>query len=142
MDLYGIGFSNIRLSDDNVYNLYSYNYRINTFPEEIFLHEFLHTLERTSLEYGYNTIALHNYEDYGYSEEILIGLKNWYYDYMRCNVYDENTNEYVGLSQNAYVLKPVHETNFAYAIELNFNKEPNNVFDEIKSLFNVVIDAF
>ena len=31
---------------------YKYDTRINTFPEEVFLHEFLHSLERTAEEYG------------------------------------------------------------------------------------------
>ena len=48
MDYYGIGFSNIRLPNDSKSYIYKYNTRINTFPEEVLLHEFLHSLERTA----------------------------------------------------------------------------------------------
>ena len=53
MDYYGIGFSNIRLPNDSKSYIYKYNTQINTFPEEVFLHEFLHSLERNAQEYGY-----------------------------------------------------------------------------------------
>lgn len=46
MDYYGIGFSNIRLPNDSKSYIYKYDSRINAFPEEVFLHEFLHSLER------------------------------------------------------------------------------------------------
>lgn len=141
MDLYGIGFSNIRFASDNTNYIHQYDYRINTFSEEVFIHEFIHTLERTSKDHGYKTINLHDYEEYGYKESGINGLQEWYEDYMRSEIFDENTNEYVGLNENVYSLKPVNETNFRFAIEVNFNEEPSNVFEEIKSLFNVVADA-
>ncbi len=59
--------------------IYRYNTRINKFPEEVFLHEFLHTLERTAEEYGYEIPALHAYEEYGYKNEKLIGQKKVVY---------------------------------------------------------------
>ena len=141
MDLYGIGFSNIRFSDEDTNYIYTYNYRLNTFSEEVFMHEFIHTLERTSIEHGYKTIDLHDYEKYGYDEGGINGLQEWYEDYMRCEILDENTNEYVGLNEEVYSLKPVNETNFDFAIEVEFNEEPSNIFEEIKSLFNVVAEA-
>ena len=49
MDYYGIGFSNIRLPNDSKSYIYKYDSRINAFPEEVFLHEFLHFLEVTCL---------------------------------------------------------------------------------------------
>ena len=52
MDYYGIGYSNIRLPNSSKSYIYRYDTRINIFPEEVFLHEFLHSLERTSEEYG------------------------------------------------------------------------------------------
>lgn len=141
MDLYGIGFSNIRFSNDNTNYIYSYNYRINIFAEEVFIHEFLHTLERTSKEHGYDTIDLHDYETYGYEEGGIDGLQEWYEDYMRCEILDKKTNQYVGLNEAVYTYKPVNEDNFRFSIEVEFNKEPNNIFGEIKSLFNVVASA-
>lgn len=141
MDLYGIGFSNIRMSNVKNDYTYKYDYRINTFPEEVFIHEFLHTLERNLLEDGYEIPALHDYEKYGYKEERLIGLKNWYEDYMNCRIFDETTKKYIGLNETTYTLKPVHESDFKYSVEIEFNKEPQNIFEEIKSLANVVLSV-
>ena len=72
MDYYGIGYSNIRLPNSSKNYIYRYNTRINTFPEEVFIHEFLHSLERTSKEYGYQIPALHDYAKYGYKLPKLI----------------------------------------------------------------------
>ncbi len=141
MDLYGIGFSNIRMSNVKNDYTYQYEYRINTFPEEVFIHEFLHTLERNLVEDGYEIPALHDYEKYGYKEERLIGLKNWYEDYMNCKILDETTKEYVGLNEITYTLKPVHESDFKYSVEIEFNKEPQNILEEIKSLANVILSV-
>ena len=82
MDYYGIGFSNIRLPNDSKSYIYRYDPRINLFPEEVFLHEFLHSLERNAKEYGFERPALHDYEKYGYEIERLYGQKSWYTDYM------------------------------------------------------------
>lgn len=141
MDLYGVGFSNIRMPNKSNDYTYRYDYRINVFPEEVFVHEFLHTLERKSEEYGKEIPALHDYDKYGYKEERTIGLKNWYQDYMNCKILDKETGEYVGLYNDVYKYKPVHESNFEFPIEIEFNREPQNIFEEIKSLFEVVIEA-
>lgn len=141
MDLYGIGFSNIRFASDDTNYIYNYNYRVNTFPEEVFMHEFLHTLERTSEEHGYEIVNLHNYEAYGYDDSGTNGLAEWYKDFLRCKILDKKTNEYVGLNENVYTYKPVNEINFRFAIEVKFNDEPKNLFEEIRSLFNVVIET-
>ena len=142
MDLYGIGFSNIRMSNYKNYYTYKYDYRINVFPEEVYLHEFLHTLERTLFEYNYEIPELHAYKQYGYDEEKLIGLKKWYKDYMNCEILDKNTNTYVGLDKIVYTLKPTHKSDFDYPIEVSFNKEPQNILQEIKSVFHVVGELF
>ena len=86
MDYYGIGFSNIRLPNDRNNYIYTYNEYINTFPEEVFVHEFLHSLERTSEEYEYTIPRLHDYKLYGYEEKLVKGLYDWYKDYMTCNI--------------------------------------------------------
>ena len=77
--------------------IYKYNTSINQFPEEVFLHEFLHTLERNLKERGYNIPALHDYKEYGYEDERLIGQKRWYGDYMTCNINSENGK--IGLNE-------------------------------------------
>ena len=110
MDYYGIGFSNIRLPNDTQSYIYKYNTRINQFPEEVLLHEFLHSLERNAEEYGYEVPALHDYEKYGYKNERLIGQKNWYEDYMNKNI--EAAEGKIGLPEEIYTLKPAKSNNF------------------------------
>lgn len=141
MDLYGIGFSNIRFAGDSINYVYYHNSRINTFSEEVFMHEFLHTLERTSKEHGYNTVNLHNYEDYGYNDSSTRGLSDWYEDYIRCNILDKETNQYVGLNEDVFKYKPVNKNNFKFPMEVKYNEEPSNIIEEIKSLFSLVVDA-
>lgn len=138
MDYYGIGFSNIRLPDDSNDYTYRYNPRINTFPEEVYVHEFLHSLERTLMEYEYEIPALHDNEKYGYATERLIGLKNWYQDYMRKNI--ASSNGMVGLDSIVYTLKPAHESDFATSTKIEEFKESKNpfqgIFTNIKYLVN------
>lgn len=142
MDLNQIGFSNIRLPNDPNNYVYIYHPSINTFPEEVFLHEFLHSLERNLKEYGYDRPELHSNETYGYEEEQLNGLKYWYQDYMQCKIYDEKNSEYIGLNPIVYKLKPTAENEFKYSIETKFNDEPDNIFEEIIGMFKVLLTSF
>lgn len=134
MDINGIGYSNIRLPNDSSSYIYTYNSYVNTFPEEVFIHEFLHTLERNLLERNYNIPALHDYKKYGYQEERLIGQKEWYRDYMTKKIKTENG--YIGLDEIVYTLTPPAESDFKYSIEKEFYKEPQNVIEEIRNLFD------
>ena len=138
MDYYGIGYSNIRLPNSSKSYIYKYDLRINTFPEEVLLHEFLHSLERTSEEYGYEIPALHDNEKYGYKNQNLIGLKNWYRDYMNKNI--NTSNGYIGLPSEVYTLKPAKTSNFKYSYEINEFREPQNIIEEIRQLFKNVIN--
>lgn len=133
MDYYGVGFSNIRLPNNSKSYIYKYNTRINTFPEEVFLHEFLHSLERNAKEYGYEIPELHDYQKYGYENEVLVGQKKWYTDYMNQNI--STTNGKIGLPKEIYTLKPAKSGNFKYAskIEEAF-KEPENLIEEIREI--------
>ncbi len=138
MDYLGIGFSNIRVpSEDYSYN-YEYNPSINTFPEEVFLHEFLHTLERNAEEYGYDYIALHDHEKYGYKRDRLDSLRLWYDDYMNKQIETEKGK--IGLDSRAYKTKPVHDSNFEYSTQLDELSEPNNVIEEFIIVFNRIKD--
>ena len=138
MDYYGIGYSNIRLPNSSKSYIYKYDLRINTFPEEVLLHEFLHSLERTSEEYGYEVPALHDNEKYGYKNQNLIGLKNWYRDYMNKNI--NTSNGYIGLPSEVYTLKPAKTSNFKYSYEIDEFCEPQNIIEEIRQLFKNVIN--
>ena len=62
----------------------------------------------------------------------------WYADYMNCKILDKKTNKYVGLNSNVYTLKPTHQSNFSYTLELEFNEEPENLIEEIKEILKVV----
>ena len=133
MDYYGIGFSNIRLPNSSRSYIYKYSTTVNQFPEEVFLHEFLHSLERTAGEYGYQIPALHDYENYGYENEYLVGQKKWYKDYMNKAIY--SSGEYIGLPGEVYALKPAKQSNFTYAFTLDEYNEPQNIIEEIRGIF-------
>lgn len=141
MDLYGIGYSNIRLPNDSSSYIYTYNSYINTFPEEVFIHEFLHSLERILQERNYDIPNLHDYEKYGYKEEKVIGLKNWYKDYMNCNIKTDE-GKLIGLNDVVYTLTPPAESDFKYSTEIDFDKETGNVIEEVRNLFVVVFRLF
>ena len=136
MDYLGIGLSNIRIPSDETSYIYEYNSRINTFPEEVYIHEFLHSLERNSKEYGYSIPELHDNEKYGYENERLIGLKNWYSDYMQCKILNEN-NEYIGLNKEIYVLKPPHDSDFEHTIEKETGLNDENLFEIIRTAIKI-----
>lgn len=134
MDYYGIGFSNIRLPNDSRSYIYKYNSRINTFPEEVFLHEFLHSLERNAEEYGYERPELHDYEKYGYENELLEGQKKWYTDYMNKEI--KTTEGNVGLPAEIYTLKPAKSSDFDYSYKIEgVFKQPENIIEEIIEIF-------
>lgn len=135
MDYYGIGFSNIRLPNDSRSYIYKYNSRINTFPEEVFLHEFLHSLERNAQEYGYDRPELHDYEKYGYKNERLEGQKQWYTDYMNKEIKTQEGN--VGLPAEIYTLKPAKNSDFDYSYKMeDVFKQPENIIEEIIEIFD------
>lgn len=139
MDYYGIGFSNIRLPNDSKSYIYKYNTRINQFPEEVFLHEFLHSLERNAEEYGYERPELHDYQKYGYKNEALLGQKEWYTDYMNKNI--ETVNGKIGLPEEIYTLKPAKNSNFEYSYEMkNVFKQPENIIEEIREIISNLVN--
>ena len=141
MDLNGIGYSNIRLPNDSSSYLYTYNPSINIFPEEVFVHEFLHTLERNMKERGYEIPELHDNLKYGYQVERLIGLKDWYYDYMNCNI-KTNEGKLIGLDESVYKNTPPAKSDFKYCTDMDFNSESNNIVDIIKSIFSTISSLF
>lgn len=138
MDYYGIGYSNIRLPNSSRSYIYRYNERINTFPEEVFLHEFLHSLERTAEEYGYEIPALHDNEKYNYKNQMLTGLKDWYEVYMNKQI--KSQNGLIGLPNEVYKLKPAKNTDFKYSYVIDEFHEPQNIIEEIKQLFKNVVN--
>lgn len=125
-----IGFSNIRMPNDlKKSTMYKYNIKNDTFPEEVFVHEFLHSLERNLSEKGYTFPALHDNEKYGYESKDKNGLEEWYKDYMSCNI--NSSSGKTGLAPIVYQTKPVQESNFTISEEIEFEKEPKNPFEAI-----------
>lgn len=140
MQYLGIGYSNIRLPDSENNYAYKYHYRINTFPEEVYIHEFLHTLERNAEEYGYEVPALHDYAKYGYREERVEGQKKWYIAYMNQEI--EDNGKKIGLPKEVFSYKPTHESNFKYGRQMKVLKEPENFIEVIRSVFDRVSKVF
>lgn len=141
MKLYDIGYSIIRMPNEQNSYTYTYDTRINLFPEEVYLHEFLHTLERIMNEYDYEIPELHAHEEYGYKEEALVSLKEWYRDYMQCKILDKTTGEYVGLDEAVYTMKPAQNSDFEYSLKIDFDVEPKNIIEEIREIFKVITNS-
>lgn len=127
----GKGYSNIRITPLE----YQYSSR-NTFPEEVFLHEFLHTLERNAEEYGNTVPALHDYEKYGYKDDIYDGQRKWYMDYMNRNI--KSDGKYIGLPAEIYKLKPAKRSDFEYSYQLDVLDEPHNIIEEVNSIIEKI----
>lgn len=128
----GKGFSNIKITTSEYYN--------PVFPEEVYIHEFLHTLERNSSEYGYTVPALHDYEKYNYSEEGTNGLKTWYIDYMNGKII--SNGKYIGLPSEIYTLKPPKQSDFEFSYELDLLDEPSNISETINSIIKKIKNVF
>ncbi len=140
MDYRNVGYSNIRIPEDDKDYTYKYDYRANTFPEEVFVHEFLHTLERNAEEYGYEVPALHDSSRYGYQSEPFIRLKNWYQDYMNREIDYQGAK--IGLPAEIYAIKPVKTSNFEFSNTIEAFAEPDSILEEIQMMFGRVWDIF
>ena len=130
MQYCGKGYSNIRITEEDT-GIYQFSNK-NTFPEEVFLHEFLHTLERNSAEYGYEVPALHDYANYGYSESRTDGLRAWYKDYMNKEI--KYNGKYIGLPEEIYAYSTIQPSNFVYSNKLNYLDAPHNLIEIVQSL--------
>ena len=130
-----IGFSDIRMPNDlRNSTMYKYNIKNDTFPEEVFVHEFLHSLERNLTEKGYTIPALHDNEKFGYENQSKTGLKDWYRDYMRCNI-NSNVGK-TGLDPIVYKTKPIQLSDFNYAQEIEFENVPHNIIDIVSQIIS------
>ncbi len=141
MEYRNIGFSNIRLPNSNSNYIYKYDERINVFPEEVYVHEFLHTLERNSLEYGYERPELHDYEKYGYKSQNKTGLREWYNDYINKNIKSTNKG-LVGLPEEIFTKKPTKTSDFKYSKKLDYFKEPQNIIEELNGVYKNILNLF
>ena len=135
MQYVGKGLSNIRITKEE-YEYTSYN----NFPEEVFLHEFLHTLERNSEEYGYKVPELHDYRIYGYEDERVNGQRKWYIDYMNKNI--EHKGNLIGLPEEIYLYSPIKQKDFEYSYKLDKLDEPKGIKENIEALVNRILKLF
>lgn len=126
MDYLQIGFSNVHIPMEDKEYLYHFEYNKNEFPEEVFIHEFLHTLERNAMENGYNIPELHDNEKYGYKETSLNGLKDWYRAYMTSTIKGN-----IGLPKEVYKTKPVQPSDMEFSYSLKDLEEPANPIEEL-----------
>lgn len=140
MDYFGVGYSNVKIPEKTNYS-FTYNSSVNIFPEEVLVHEFLHTLERNSEENGYTVPALHDYSMYGYTDERVVGLKKWYTDYMQQKVTAVDGSK-IGIPQEIYSIKPATPADFEYPYEMDVLKEPENIIEEINSIIKRIEKLF
>lgn len=138
MEYRNIGFSNIRLPNSDSNYIYKYDTRINTFPEEVYIHEFLHSLERNSEEYGYERPELHDNEKYGYRSQSIVGLKKWYEDYMNKEIKSSIKGD-IGLPEEIYTKKPAKASDFQYSRKLDLLKEPENIIEELNVIYKRIV---
>lgn len=141
MEYRNIGFSNIRLPNSDSNYIYKYDDRVNVFPEEVYVHEFLHTLERNAEEYGYERPELHDYEKYGYKNQNKTGLRQWYTDYMNKQI-KSSAKGYVGLPEEIFTKRPSKTSDFEYSRQLDYFKEPENIIEELNSILKRIINLF
>lgn len=141
MEYRNVGFSDIRVPSKTDSPIYKYVSGINEFPEEVFIHEFLHTLERNAEAYGYERPALHDYEKFGYKNKEVEGLKQWYTDYINHEIKDDIGKTY-GLDSEIFRLKPVHESDFKYSVEIEIENEPENIIEEIRGVFKNLFKTY
>jgi hypothetical protein len=127
MSYENIGFANIRLPQANKSYIYQYRSGVNEFPEEVFVHEFLHTLERLAEENSFNYMALHSNEQYGYKTQRKIGLKDWYKAYLNNGVSSSATS----LANEVLFMQAPLEGDFENSSIVDFVNEPTNHFEEV-----------
>lgn len=137
MEYRGIGFSNIRMPTDSKNEKFVYNSKTNIFPEEVFIHEFIHTLEKNAKKFGYEVPSLHDNNKYGYREDDTNGLYNWYKAYMTKTIDEEHT----GLDEAIYKLKPLNDSNFINAKELNEFEDVRNIAERLKLVIKTMRDG-
>ena len=81
-----------------------------------------------------------NLEKYGYKEDNVQGLKQWYTDYTNKEISYNGTK--VGLPEKILKCKPCHENNFKYSTQVEAFKEPSNIIEVIQSAFSKIIRLF
>lgn len=136
-----IGYSNIRLpvTNNNGRHMFKYDRLKNTFPEEVFIHEFLHNLERVSRDYELDYIPIHNYSDYGYASETASKLKRWYTDFLNKEIIYNKLGDKGGIDDSVYDLaNPVDNSNFINTTIIEFDNEPENFIEGITLLIKTI----
>ena len=120
-----------------------YNSQTNRFPDEVFVHEFLHYIERVSNELNRPIPVLHNYRDYNYRKVGGLGLKTWYGDYMSHNVEDILHGTKVGVDKTVYHdAKLSKREYFENPKEIELDGEPHSIAEFIDLISRVAKDNY
>ena len=51
-----------------------------------------------------------------------------------------NGNEYIGLEKQVFTFKPAHHSQFEHSLELAFDDEPENIIEEIRTMFKAMFE--
>lgn len=140
-----IGYSNIRLpiTYEHGRHMFIYDRNRNTFPEEVFVHEFLHSLETVCKEEEISYPSIHDYSNFGYQNNTKSKLKTWYTDFLNMEITNEFTDEFYGLEEEVYSLaNPANSSSFNGSNFIEFDKEPENIIDSIKLLCETISHNF
>ena len=57
---------------------------------------------------------------------------------MQKMIMDNQTKQYIGLDSYAYKTQPIHESTFKYPIEIEFYHEPQNIFEGLIRVFDML----
>ena len=137
-----LGYSNIRLplTYNSGRHMFIYDKNINTFPEEVFVHEFLHNLERVSKDMDIDYTSIHSYQEYGYANHSVRKLKTWYTDFLNKEITNSNSNDFYGLEEDVYKYANLaNASDFKNTKEIDFDNEPENIKEAIIQLKDIVI---
>ena len=136
-----LGYSNIRLPKnyEQGRHMFIYDRNVNTFPEEVFVHEFLHSLEQASSKLGEEYPSIHSYEEFGYKNDNISKLKKWYTDFLNKEITNESIDEFYGLDKSVYAYaNSADKYDFNITEEVYFDAEPENFIEGIKLLTNTI----
>lgn len=97
------------------------------YPEEVWVHEFLHGLEFFYSSMGYPMPELDNGGAYGYqrTSQVVHGWRKFYEDFLCGRVYDENTRHTAGVKPEMWRMRPHKTPAFWDISEIPQKKEIN-----------------
>ncbi|MGL5087404.1 MAG: hypothetical protein ACRC68_17085 [Clostridium sp.] len=104
-DANGATYAAVRLFDSD-HSLWYFDPRNAEYPEEVFIHEWLHGVEQTLAQKGYAGPWTHDAEEYGYTTNNRGSWNSWYRDLMQGNITDPATGKKIGITPDLWKIKP------------------------------------